>query len=293
MESVGQAIDKLMSKYLYIVEMPCPSCGGDMYAWRSPGRDGHPRCAPACLSCGHKMPNRSKESTVLSANEQYERSLRQRYRNFFRNGSVLSNKAMLDKTFEGFQLVSKESNDAKTMMQSFVKSVMKGERPHAVLAGAVGVGKTHLSMAALNEILAVSGETKYVLFINYLELTQQIKYSYNDERTYKQIMGGLIPDIKTADVVVLDDIGAELGNFNKKSTKDDKNVAKDYNVSALTELLDARMDKATIFTTNLTGQQIKAFYGDRVFSRMMSNTEGFVKSFVQTQDYRISREATA
>lgn len=291
MESIATGINQTISKFLYIVETSCPECGGDMFAWRSPGRDGKTRCAPACMSCGYKLSNKNKESTVLSAEEVYERSLNSRYTNFYRNGSIVPDKRILDKKLSDYNADTVEKAKGRQIIQLFVERTLAGIGPHAILAGAVGTGKTHLAAAALNKIIEESSNRKNVLFINYRDLLEQIKYSFNDPRVNKELMGNLIPDIKTADAVVIDDLGAELGNFSKKKDQKD-NVASDYNVKTITEILDARMDRATIITTNLTSKQIKAFYGDRVFSRMINNADKLTMTFKETGDHR-AKGATA
>lgn len=54
--------------------------------------------------------------------------------------------------------------------------------------------------------------------------------------------------MKKADVLVLDDLGAELGIKNKVST--------DFNNDILNRILEGRQNKATIFTTNFSGKQL-------------------------------------
>ena len=45
----------------------------------------------------------------------------------------------------------------------------------------VGVGKSHLAIGCLNEILVKSNYSKKVLFVSYRELLEQLKFAMNDE----------------------------------------------------------------------------------------------------------------
>ena len=78
-------------------------------------------------------------------------------------------------------------------------------------------------MAATWEIIKQSNYDKKCLFISYRELLEQIKYSFNDEQLRKEIQGSLMKDIKTADLVVIDDLGSELGGNNYSSSKNFNN----------------------------------------------------------------------
>ncbi|HCT6555631.1 TPA: ATP-binding protein, partial [Enterococcus faecalis] len=51
---------------------------------------------------------------------------------------------------------------------------------------------------------------------------------------------------------------------------------------------EARQNKATVFTTNLTGKEMSQAYGERILSRIMSNSQGFVMKIEGTSDKRVS-----
>ena len=72
----------------------------------------------------------------------------------------------------------------------------------------------------------------------------------NDEQARKEITGSLMAEIKSADFVVLDDLGAELG----VKQFDDRNKSTNFNNDTLNRIVEARQNKATVFTTNLTGK---------------------------------------
>ncbi|RXW58259.1 hypothetical protein CYQ74_04785 [Enterococcus faecium] len=83
----------------------------------------------------------------------------------------------------------------------------------------------------------------------------------------------------TTDLVVFDDIGAELGSGVSNSRQ--------FTNNTLNTLLEARQNKATIITTNLSGPELREAYGERIVSRIFKNSEGYALKFQQTADKRI------
>ena len=69
--------------------------------------------------------------------------------------------------------------------------------------GPCGVGKTHLAVAALRQIV-LRGHTG--LFYDYRELLKEIQDSYNSENQATEM--GVLEPVLTAEVLLLDDLGA-------------------------------------------------------------------------------------
>ncbi len=274
-QTVGEAITLLIQKYLYVVEKPCPNCSGEMFAWRE-AEGQEPRCAPVCMACGYAS---KLKSDAVSTEAIYQASLKQKALQYFR-GSLVGNKDMLKRTFDDYHAKNAEGLQAKQTAMKFCENVLKGEQPHFIMTGNVGAGKTHLAMASLNEIMTKSNYDKRVLAISYSELLESLKFAMGNDAARKQLMANLMQDIKTADVLLLDDLGAELGHENNRVS------ATDWNIKTVTEILDARASKATIFTTNLTGKQVGTAYGKRVISRLLQGSDGYVAAFNETKDHR-------
>jgi DNA replication protein DnaC len=72
-----------------------------------------------------------------------------------------------------------------------------------LLMGPCGAGKTHLAVAALRQIV-LRGHTG--LFYDYRELLKEIQGSYNPESQTSEL--GVLEPVLTADVLLLDDLGA-------------------------------------------------------------------------------------
>mgnify|MGYP005982942949 CR=1 FL=1 len=275
MKSTKNAFAIMVAKLLYIVEIPCPECGGDMYAWRNKGPDGKPRCAPACMDCGYKA---MKKAEAISTEKMYNDSLKAKAINYLKFSSLYTDKGLIENRFSNYETMDTETKQAKEMMKHFVNEALLDKPVHAILTGKSGSGKTHLSMAAAWDILERSNYDKRCLFVSYAELLEQLKFAMNDDQVRKSITGNLMAEIKTVDVLVLDDIGAELGVSDPNSTA--------FNNDTLNRIVEARQDRATIFTTNLPGKTLTKAYGDRIASRMMKNSNGLVFTFTETKDKR-------
>lgn len=180
---------------------------------------------------------------------------------------------------ENYHVVDQETKIALEKAKSYTNEVLLNHPAHFILSGKSGSGKSHLSMATAWEILERSNYDKKILFISYQELLEQIKFSYNNTELRKEIEGSLIADIKTTDLVVFDDIGAELGSGVSNSRQ--------FTNNTLNTLLEARQNKATIITTNLSGPELREAYGERIVSRIFKNSEGYALKFQQTADKRI------
>lgn len=93
---------------------------------------------------------------------------------------------------------------AKIRVQGFTKNFPVATERGLLLMGPFGVGKTHLAVAALEEIV-LRGHSG--LFYEYRDLLQEIKHSFNPESNSTE-MSVLEPVLKT-ELLVLDDLGAE------------------------------------------------------------------------------------
>lgn len=92
---------------------------------------------------------------------------------------------------------------AKVIVQGFARKFPVEVEHGLLLMGTCGVGKTHLAVAALEEIIA-RGHSG--LFYDYRELLKEIQDSYNLESNSTE-MGVLEPVLKT-EVLLLDDLGS-------------------------------------------------------------------------------------
>lgn len=172
------------------------------------------------------------------------------------------------KTFGNFK-ITPETMYAFNMCRDFVvryKPKVKGLR----IWGNYGTGKTHLATAIVNNLL-----TKNVpcMFVVVPELLEYIRAGIKNEDT-AQTATKIIDLAKKADVLVMDDLGAEKPSMWVKEQ--------------LFILINARYENSltTIITTNLNTSELVEQIGQRIVSRIVEMTEA-VK--IEADDYRLRK----
>ena len=162
----------------------CPRCGG-LGWYRQALPVGHPQFGvPVRCACRKAEDDAARAARAMRASNLCEE--------------------MRSLTFAGF-VASRESREAWVAMQRFA------EEPAGwlVLNGGVGCGKTHLLAACANELLARGRHPLYVVVPDWLDY---LRAAYGDDEE----LGGYRADISermlqaiSADVLLLDDLGAE------------------------------------------------------------------------------------
>jgi DNA replication protein DnaC len=92
---------------------------------------------------------------------------------------------------------------AKLLVEKFAKEYPSGREQGLLLMGPCGVGKTHLAVAALVELLRRGHEG---LFYDYRELLKEIQSSYNTVSQTSEM--DVLDPVVRAEVLLLDDLGA-------------------------------------------------------------------------------------
>ena len=157
-----------------------------------------------------------------------------------------------------------EINHLSRVVEDFCGQCFRNRNPHAViLAGRSGSGKTHAMRGAhrwVNQARTLAAEKAFwkwppiTQWSSWPELIRPIVESQVPMREALQ-------DATSADVLFLDDIGAESDKF--KSAE---------NVDALCQLLSRRERKWTMITTNFRPMQWDKQFDARVADRLMRNS---------------------
>jgi DNA replication protein DnaC len=150
-----------------------------------------------------------------------------------------------------------------------------------LLMGSCGVGKTHLAVSALVEIIS-GGKPGKLLFINFQELIQEIQASFDTDAAVSK--SELLRPLLDADLLVLDELGSQ-----KPTT---------FVQDILYYVINSRYndERTTIFTTNYfddattEGQRLSDRIGERLRSRLHEMTEMVVIRGVP--DHRIAGKQT-
>jgi DNA replication protein DnaC len=145
----------------------------------------------------------------------------------------------LDNYESGFRGADKSLKSARLMMQRFVEGYpVETEGKGLLLTGDIGVGKTHVAVGLLKELIARRGVTG--LFYDYRELLKQVQNSYNKDVSATEL--SILRPVLEAEVLVLDELGAA------KPT--------DWVWDTVAQILNSRYNerRTTIITTNYANE---------------------------------------
>jgi len=92
---------------------------------------------------------------------------------------------------------------AKLVAQGFIRDYPGTSEKGLLLMGPSGVGKTHLAVAALKELLRRGHQG---IFCDYRELLKEIQASYNPQSESTEMK--ILEPIRNTEILVLDDLGA-------------------------------------------------------------------------------------
>lgn len=145
-----------------------------------------------------------------------------------------------------------------TALLAYSEKFPSNNRSNILLLGKVGVGKTFLASAVANAVCDKGYFVAYYSAFGFNQLCAKHRVSSFDS--------DLLEEPLYADLLVIDDLGSEP-IF--------KNVTLEYLHLILSERQSA--GKATFVTTNLSLEQLMNRYGERVYSRLTSKQNTFIK----------------
>jgi len=204
---------------------------------------------------------------ALETIKRSEQIKKEKIKRLFEENSLI-NKDLQKATLDNYTPTNQETQRALEIVKRYIEAFNLEEPRNLLFYGNYGTGKSHLSASIIKALM----EKEYTsTFISMPKLHSTIKNTYNknSERTESEIMQAL----EEVDLLVLDDIGAESDT--------------DWAIQKLFEILDSRMGKHTIFTTNLNQEQLRKHLKDRNYSRIMHNT---FEVKMTGQDYRLRRD---
>lgn len=140
--------------------------------------------------------------------------------------------------------------------------------------GTVGTGKSFLSGCIAHELLQAGYSVIYFSASGMFE--RLARYSFDSKA--KEDLQDFSEDLYGCDLLIIDDLGTELTN--------------NFVTSQLFSCLNERglRQKATIISTNLSLEELRDRYSDRIFSRITSN---FILCKLTGPDIRILRKRMA
>lgn len=140
--------------------------------------------------------------------------------------------------------------------------------------GGTGLGKTHLSTAIAKTVIEAGFDVVYETAINLFSDYESERF----ERTRRaEDEVSLTDRYRTCDLLIMDDLGAELTN--------------QFTVSVLYNLLNTRMGlgRSTVISTNLSAEELRKRYTDRIASRLFGT---YLTFFFRGDDIRMKKIMT-
>ena len=164
-------------------------------------------------------------------------------------------------SFDNFDLgwysYDKKVQDKMTENLEAAKSYVKGfakNKGNLLLIGSTGTGKTHLSTSIARELIHEGYDVIY-------DSTQNIVSDFESDRFRNNYGREENKADKYLDctLLIMDDLGTEFSN--------------QFTLSTIYNLLNARQNKglATVISTNLTPDELRAKYEDRIYSRIIGS----------------------
>lgn len=210
---------------------------------------------PFCPICASEKVVRD-EQELMEAGTEVAYNYKRRW---LRERSLVVDKSLFNMTFDNFEVMDEETKTNKEKVLNLARQYYKGSTKNAVLGGKYGTGKTHLAMAILNQLNEFKNDRH--LFVSADEVMRKVKGSFGDkEHPYTEER--MIALLSKPELLVMDDMGAEVGSVERNST------APDFTIKVINGTLNGRTSKPTVFTTNLSTGELKKVYGGRIFDRM-------------------------
>lgn len=235
---------------------------------------------PICIEC-KRLGLEEQESKLVS--DILEEQNKINTYDWLERHSIYLDQTLKNVSFDNYKTDDVETKLNKDKSLNIAREYYKGATYNTIFTGKPGTGKSHLSMSMLKIVNENSKPYKKCLFVSIDEVMRKIKDGFNkrDSKYTEEYVTNLLT---SADLLVIDDLGSETGAISS-----DK-MATDFTTKVLYSIMNGRMNKPTIITTNLTSREMAKMYDQKLISRFLRGAEGHAIKFDKTNDKRISIE---
>ncbi|MCQ2423025.1 MAG: ATP-binding protein [Lachnospiraceae bacterium] len=183
------------------------------------------------------------------------------------NAEYYSDEAIDETTGDTFREVAL---DARARAISYVENFDTNRR-NLLLIGSTGVGKTFLSNCIAKALMITGHTVMYLSAFRLFEIFEEYRFGKKDD---SDKAGKDFDMILDCDLLIIDDLGSEIANA--------------YTTSQLFVCMEERHlhGKPILISTNLTADQIRARYSERISSRLFNNYQ-YIK--LLSDDIRVKK----
>ncbi|WP_245628057.1 ATP-binding protein [Shouchella shacheensis] len=176
---------------------------------------------------------------------------------WFQHHSTL-NESQTTATFDTYVPENQSQQEAKLVAMDYANNFTKDKPQNLLLSGSYGLGKSHLALSVLHQLISAGHSG---IFVSVPALLTKLKATYKKDAdaSEDEVLEALIQ----TEILALDDLGAEHRGSEGGS----------WATSVIFQIIDMRIGKPTIYTTNLDGGSLRMRVGERNFSRLMYNTK--------------------
>jgi DNA replication protein DnaC len=231
--------------------------------------------------CEPCMREKIEQENRQISNQARISNIRNRTVNVLRERSILSDVSIKNATLGNYRKELPQQIENYDLACDFGKRISEGEQISLYLVGYPGSGKSHLAMGildgfnrisekrlqeAVDKELPLDDAGRSCVFLNFEEMLRKIRDSWKN--TESKLTEDYFVDLCTrVDLLVIDDLGSEVGVIT------DKSFAPDYVHRLLYAIGTGRQNKSTIYTTNLNTAQRETMYDEKTISRIERNYE--------------------
>lgn len=238
-----------------------------------------PQGSSFCPACRKE---KIQQETEDWAEESYQAHLRRKSKaNWLASNSILSDDSLKEVSFASFEVEIEEERKNKEQVEELAKRYRNGDNFNTIITGSAGVGKSHLAMALLKEIN--QDNQLRVMFVSVDELFRLIKDSFSTNNYFTEQYAAEL--LRQPDILVLDDLGSEVGAIGS-------GAASDFVNRTLYGIINGRLNKSTVVTTNLSSKQLASKYDEKLLSRLYKGIKAnkSIVVFKETKDKRMDLE---
>lgn len=210
---------------------------------------------PFCMYCDMIM---AEDMKLAEATEKAFKNMQfTKQMDKFQKNSLINEK-LKNVNFDNYKPRSTEQGKALQKCKDYGDGFSLDDPKNLFLFGPYGTGKSHLAKSVTDVVMA---KDFTCLFVSFPKLLTKIKSTWRKDSDISEF--DLLEMLVKVDLLVLDDLGAERNSVNEA----DANWAK----PKFFEIVDGRVGKHTVLTTNFDMGQTMRVYGERDFSRFLEH----------------------